>query len=136
MNKIDKEIWDRAYKEEYFGLHDDTNTWEYITETEYQQLKPTVGHALPTMAIATIKPDKYGRPQCAKYRIVVLGNMDPNNWSKNDCFAPVMSQLEFCLLIATAVQMRRKIKVGDFKQAFCQSFLPPGEEYVVRPPKD
>eukprot|EP00957_Ditylum_brightwellii_P069027 5239900-Ditylum_brightwellii.AAC.1 len=77
------------------------------------------------MAIATIKPDEYGKPQQAKYRIVVLGNMDPNNWTKNDCFAPVMSQLEFRLLIATAVQMKRTIKGGDFKQAFCQSFLPP-----------
>eukprot|EP00957_Ditylum_brightwellii_P159468 12138656-Ditylum_brightwellii.AAC.1 len=62
--------------------------------------------------------------------------MDQNNWSKNECFAPVMTQMEFRLLVSAAVQMGRTVKGGDFKQAFCQSYLPPGEDYILRPPKD
>eukprot|EP00957_Ditylum_brightwellii_P066381 5039262-Ditylum_brightwellii.AAC.1 len=66
MDANDKDIWDKSYTEEYFGLHNDTHTWKYITKTEYQQLKKHMGHVLPTIALTTIKPDKYGRPQQAK----------------------------------------------------------------------
>eukprot|EP00957_Ditylum_brightwellii_P125124 9538337-Ditylum_brightwellii.AAC.1 len=86
MTSADKDIWDAAYAEEYFSLHNETHTWQYITEEEYQLLKPKLRHALPTIAPATIKR--------AKYHICVLGNMDPNPWSKTECFAPVMTQLE------------------------------------------
>ena len=91
----DKSIWDRAYLQEYLGLHEDTETWSYLTEEEYQTLRPIHGNALPSMAIATIKRDANGNPQRAKYRIVALGNLDPHKWTKQDCYAPVMSQLEF-----------------------------------------
>jgi hypothetical protein len=55
------------------------------------------------MAISTIKYNGNGEPDCAKYRIVALGNLDPHNWTKNDCFAPVLSQMELRLLTALAV---------------------------------
>ena len=29
LPRLDKEIWDASYLEEYMGLHKDTNTWEY-----------------------------------------------------------------------------------------------------------
>eukprot|EP00957_Ditylum_brightwellii_P155110 11807574-Ditylum_brightwellii.AAC.1 len=80
MTSTDKDIWDKAYAEEYFGLHNNTHTWQYITEEEYQLLKPNLGHALPMIALETIKHDEYGHPQRAKYRICVLENMDPNPW--------------------------------------------------------
>ena len=67
LNENDKEIWDRSYLEEYMGLHDETGTWEYITEEQYQSLKPIVGNALPTMAISKVKTDKNGAPTRAKY---------------------------------------------------------------------
>eukprot|EP00957_Ditylum_brightwellii_P011396 861664-Ditylum_brightwellii.AAC.1 len=63
MNATDKDIWDCSYVEEYFGLHSDAHTWQYITEQEYLDLKPHMGHALPTIALATIKPDEYGKLQ-------------------------------------------------------------------------
>ena len=85
------------------------------------------------MAIAIIKYDENGRPTRAKYRIVALGNLDPHKWTKNDCFAPVLSQLELRLLIAIAAQKGCIPKSGDICQAFCQSYLPPGENYICRP---
>ena len=93
-----------AYEEEYYGLHNKTKTCTYILEEEYQQLKPPVGNALPTISLATIKTDANGKPQRYKYRICVIGNLDPTNWSRNEVFAPVLSKLELRLLITIAVQ--------------------------------
>jgi len=91
MNSNDKSIWDRAYLNEYLGLTEYTNTWEYITEKEYHILRPIVGNTLPGMAISTIKKNTEGHPIRVKYRIVGLGKLDPHTLSKQDCFAPVMS---------------------------------------------
>ena len=121
MCATDKILWDRAYLHEYLGLHEDAQAWDYITEDEYKTLRPVAGNALPSMAIATIKKDENGTPKRAKYRIVALGNLDPHLWSKNDCFAPVMSHLQLRILLASAVQLQRHPKAGDFIQAFCQS---------------
>ena len=38
LNPTDKEIWDKSYLEEYMGLHENTKTWDYITEDEYKTL--------------------------------------------------------------------------------------------------
>ena len=35
---------------------------------------------------------------------------------------------------AISVFMQRLPRSGDFQQAFCQSVLPPTEQYIVRPP--
>ena len=131
----DKEIWDKSYTEEYLGLHEETQTWEYISEEEYKTLPPTIGNDLPTMAISKIKPDADGNPICAKYHIIVLGNLDPHSWTSADCFAPVISSLELRILLAIATQMKHIPKTGDVSQAFVQSVLPPDEKYVFRPPK-
>ena len=135
LNKTDKEIWDRSYLEEYMGLHDETETWDYITEAEYQALRPVIGNALPSMAISKVKTDENGNPTRAKYRIVVLGNLDPHHWTNSDCFAPVLSALELRLLVALAVQLKLVPKSGDVSQAFVQSVLPENEKYVIKPPK-
>ena len=79
------------------------------------------------MAISTIKRDEHVNPSREKYRIVVLRNLDPHDWSTADCFAPIMSQMEMRLLIAITVQNRYLTKSGDFVQAFFQSLLPPIE---------
>ena len=133
LHPNDKKIWDNSYKEEYQGLVD-IDTWETITEEEYQQTKHLYKGTMPTMAIAVIKYDKDGKPDRAKYRIVALGNLDPNSWSKSDCFAPVLSQFELRLLVAVAAQKNCTPKSGDVCQAFCQSYLPKGENYICRPP--
>ena len=125
--------WDLAYEEEYHGLQD-MHTWEVITEKQYQDLRPLIGRALPTMAIATLKRDADGKPVRCKYRIVVLGNMDPHFWEKQDCFAPVLSQLELRTLVTFATRLRRVPKQGDVSQAFVNTLLPSQEKYVIRPP--
>ncbi len=88
------------------------------------------------MAISTIKRDGEGNPVQAKYRIIALGNLDPHNWTKGDCFAPpVLSQAELRLLVSLTTSVNRKLKSCDVSQAFfCQSYLPDNEKYVYRPP--
>ena len=133
LHPHDKNIWDASYREEYEGLaHCDT--YKIISDEEYKQLKDVTKGLLPTMALATIKKDSDGNPLRAKYRIVVLGNLDPHPWSKRDCFAPVLSQMEMRLLLAIAVKLNVIPKQGDVSQAFIQSVLPPDETYVCRPP--
>jgi len=132
MSSNDRKIWDAAYAEEYFGLHD-LPAWTTLTEAEYQQNKAEYKMILPTMAISTIKHE-FGNPKRAKYRIVALGNLDPHDWTKPDCYAPVMSMLELRLMVSIAIKFKRILKSGDFKQAFVQALLPPEEQYVLRPP--
>ena len=86
------------------------------------------------MAIAVIKHDENGNPIRAKYRIVALGNLDSHTWTKHDCYAPVLHQMELRLIIAMAVREGVIPKTGDITQAFCQSYLPKGEDYICRPP--
>jgi hypothetical protein len=132
MHPVDKNIWDEAYSEEYDGLAS-IPTWEVLSEAQFKLLskgrKP-----LPSMAISTIKYDSNNKPKRAKYRIVLLGNLDYHNWSKESTAAPVMSQLELRLLTSLAVYHKRILKNCDVKQAFVQSSLPCDEDYFVRPP--
>ena len=86
------------------------------------------------MAVSTLKYDENGKPKRAKYRIVVLGNLDNHQWQRSDTYAPVMSLIEMRLFISLAIHNKRILKSGDFKQAFCQATLPPDESYVLKPP--
>jgi hypothetical protein len=133
LHPDDKDTWDAAYLSEYNGLVN-IDTWETISDNEYQSMKHLYAGIMPTMAISTIKYGSDGRPSRAKYRIVALGNLDPHAWTKQDCFAPVLSQLELCFLTALAVCKKCIPKTGDVTQAFCQSCLPPDEHYICRPP--
>ena len=133
LNQNDRDIWDAAYAAEYKGL-ENIETWELITDEQYKSMKHLYKGLLPTMAITTIKKDGMGNPLHAKYRIVALGNLDPHSWSKQDCFSPVMSQLELRLLISIAAKKKCIPKSGDICQAFCQSRLPEGENYICIPP--
>ena len=101
-----------AYEEEYYGLNNKEKTWTYKSEEEYQQLNPDVGNHLPTIYLTTFNTDSNGKSQRAKYRIFVLGNLGPTNWSRNEVFYPVLSQLELRLLITIAVQKICKLNTG------------------------
>ncbi len=133
LHPNDKKIWDESYRQEYQGLVD-IDTWETISEDEYNNMKHLYKGLMPTMAISVIKYDGDGNPVRAKYRIVALGNLDPNHWEKSDCFAPVLSQPELRLLTAIAAKKKRLPKSADITQAFCQSYLPKGENYICKPP--
>ena len=82
-----------AYEEEYYGLNNNTKSWTYISEEEYQHIKQAVGNALPKISLTIIKTDANGKPQLAKYRIYVLGNFEPTNWSRKEVFATVLYQI-------------------------------------------
>jgi hypothetical protein len=132
MISTDKQIWDDAYSEEYEGL-ESIPTWEVLTEAQFKHLSAGK-KCLPSMAISTIKYDAFNKPKRAKYRIIVLGNLDYHQWSKESMAAPIMSQLELRILASLAIFHKRTLKNCDIKQAFVQSFLPPGEEYFIKPP--
>ena len=65
MKTKDKDIWQEAYDEEYYGLAD-LPAWTPITEDEYQKIRHVLGHVLHTMALSTIKYDENGKPKRAK----------------------------------------------------------------------
>jgi hypothetical protein len=132
MSSNDQEIWLSAYVEEFDGLSS-LPTWDIVTEDQFKRLSKGI-KALPSMAIATTKYDEFNHPKRAKYRIVVLGNLDYHNWSKEATAAPVMSQLELQILTALAISQKQVLKNCDIKQAFVQSSLPPEEVYFVKPP--
>jgi hypothetical protein len=105
MDSNDKLIWDVAYDEEYDGLVS-LPTWDILTEEQFRCISKGK-RALPTMAIATIKYDENNKPKRAKYRLVVLGNLDMHTWSKETTAAPVLSQLELHLLTSLAISIIR-----------------------------
>ena len=86
-----------------FGMHP---TWKKFkvsklvthgknfSESDFKQMWHKIKAVIPIMAISTIKTDEFGKPKRAKYRIVVLGNLDPIHWCKRDKYAPVMSLIE------------------------------------------
>jgi hypothetical protein len=86
------------------------------------------------MAIATFKYDEHNCPKCAKYCLVVLGNLDYHTWSKEAIAAPVLSQLELHLLTSMAVHNKRVLKNCVVKEAFIQSKLPEDEVDFLEPP--
>ena len=130
----DKAIWHSSYEEEYTGLTSNS-TFEVISEEEYLVLCRRTGlKAIPSMVVFTVKKDSTGRPLRAKSRIVVLGNKDPAQWTKADCYAPVASIPVVRLFTALAVSKKCTLKQGDCKNAFVQSTLPEDEITIVFPP--
>jgi hypothetical protein len=133
-NHPDEATWLASYEEEYYGLVDH-ETFEVISEQTYFDIRNKTGcSAIPSMGLFTVKPDSDGKPQWAKSRIVVLGNKDPVEWTKAECYAPVVSQPMVRLLTALAVRNRTTLKQGDCKNAFCHPELPEDEPTIVRPP--
>ncbi|KAL7475450.1 hypothetical protein ACHAW6_001357, partial [Cyclotella cf. meneghiniana] len=62
-------------KLDHHGL-ESLNNFERIDKKTYLALKRSghVGSALPSMCVLVVKPDKDGKPHCAKSKIVVLDN--------------------------------------------------------------
>ena len=54
LSTKDQKIWRDGYDEEYYGLQD-LPAWTTISESEYLKKENVVGHALPIMAISTVK---------------------------------------------------------------------------------
>jgi len=129
----DRAIWNASYKEEYDGLMTN-DTFDIISEEEYQRLKHAHGvRAILSMCTFVVKHTN-GVPTRAKSRIVVLGNLEQRPWTKADCFSPVISIPMIRFLTALAVQHGRTLKQADCKFTFIQASLPPDEHTIVKPP--
>ena len=112
MGPNDETIWETASDEEYDCLKN-LPAWTPISESEYRQIKLVVGNALQTMAISTIKYDEHGAPKGVKN--AALGNLDPHDWSKKDCYVLVLSMPEPHFLVSLTVQHKISLKNGDTK---------------------
>lgn len=92
-------IWNASYHEEFDSLHNNY-CFEIISEEEYQQLYHSTGLLF---LLCYNKKDSLGCPHCAKSQTVVLGNKDPTDWTKGECFTPVVFLPVFfffvCLLL-------------------------------------
>ena len=85
------------------------------------------------MNINTNKRNENGKPNCVKYCICVLENIDPHLWNKIECFVPVLSAMELCFLVNLATKKKCVPKNGNVSQAFCQAYLLPDKKYVCTP---
>jgi hypothetical protein len=91
-NHPDAATWMASYEEEYKG-HIDHDTFEIISEQAYLDIRNRTGRsAIPSMGVFTVKNDSDGKPLRAKSRVIALGNKDPVEWTKAECYAPVVSQ--------------------------------------------
>jgi len=116
----DQEVWLQSYKEEKSGLKS-LNTYHKLALGKYRALrKKGAPCAIPTMCVITIKRDENLLPQCAKSRIVVLGNHEGRVWSKLDKFVFVLRADSLCFLVSIAIQQRCPLCQGDCKNAFFQ----------------
>ena len=66
-----------SYKEERQGLIDH-EVYAKTPKNKYLALirSGKIPKATPSMYVLVVKNDKYGKPLCAKYRMVVLGNFE------------------------------------------------------------
>ena len=91
-NHPDEATWQESYAKEYKGLIDH-NTFDIISEETYLDIRKRTGRsAIPSMGVFTVKNDSDGKPVRAKSIVVALGNKDPVEWTKAECYAPVVSQ--------------------------------------------
>jgi hypothetical protein len=128
------DIWLASYKEEYDGLKE-FDTFEELTLAEYRKLAETHGPAIPSMCVLVTKKDEHGNSVRAKSHIVVLGNKDPHQWTKGECFAPVTKKAAVRLLVSLAIEQNKFSQQGDCKNAFCNPVLPDDEVVIVHPPQ-
>jgi hypothetical protein len=126
--------WLASYKEEYDGLKE-FDSFEELTFAEYRKLAETHGPAIPSMYVLVTKKDEHGNPVRTKSRIVVLGNKDPHQWTKGECFAPVVTQAAVRLLVSLTIEHNKFAQQGDCKNAFCNPVLPDDKIIIVRPPQ-
>ena len=134
MNKShpDHTFWKLSYCEEYEGLNNQ-HTYEKMDRKHYLDNFSHI-KVIPTMCVQTLKKDGNGNPDRVKSRIVALGNFEDDIWSKSERYAPVIGKANHRLLTSIAVDMGRKQKQGDCKNAFLHPKLPPNETVICKPP--
>ena len=86
------------------------------------------------MCVLVVKKNKYGKPNCAKSRILVLGDFEDRLYQKSQRYAPVLKYSSLRLLPSKAVGDKLILQQGYCKNAFYNSTFPDGEVTVIRPP--
>jgi hypothetical protein len=125
--------WMESYNEEFDGLCCN-DTFEVISKDTYKEHLQRGGKpAIPSMSIFTVKM-KNGVPHHTKCQIVTHGNKETTQWTKADCYTPIVSLPVVPFLTALAVRHKRTLKQGDFKNASVQAPLPERECTVIRSP--
>jgi glycosyltransferase involved in cell wall biosynthesis len=123
----------QSYIEEVMGLKSQ-DTYVVISAKYYAKNHSDI-QIIPTMNVQTIKKDEVGDPdRVKKSRIVALGNFEDRVWSKSEKYAPVLRDESSRAMTSMAVEMGRREKQGDCKNAFVQSYLPKDETIICRPP--
>ena len=108
-------VWTESYREEYEGITSNS-TFDVISEDDYvAHCRRTGTKAIPSMVVFTVKHDSSGRPVREKSRIAVLGNKDPTQLTKADCYAPVASITVVRFFTAFAVSKQCTLKQGGVK---------------------
>jgi hypothetical protein len=128
----DPAIWLASYKEEYYGLKE-FDTFEELTFAEYRKLAEAHGPTIPSICVLVTKKDEHGNTVRAKIRIMVLGNKDPHQWTKCDCFAPMATQAAVSLLVSLPIEHNKFAQQGDCKNTFCNPVLSKDEVIIVHP---
>ena len=132
---VDRATWLPSYIEEKEDLVDN-QMFVRLTLKQYRELwlKKNVPQVIPSMCVFTVKKDEHGDPDCAKSRIVVLGNLEERMWEKSERYAPILQYSSLCLLTSMAIEKRRHLKQGDYKNAFMQASLPEDKPTIMWPP--
>ncbi len=105
---LDRDTWFQSYHQEYSDLQN-MNVYDTISQDEFQRIQHHCGRPIPTMCILTIKY-KNGYPDRAKCRVVVLGNQQQQqSYTKDEKYAPVITQNQFRCLLSLAVKNRRRL---------------------------
>ena len=121
-----RKIRKKGYDVELYDIAD-LLAYNVIFNEKYNKMSPLVGNALPTMAISTISCDKNGNPKRVKWRITDLDNTYPHEWTKNDCYEPVLSMIELRYLEYLALNHKRPLQNRDIKQYLCKAIIHPKE---------
>ena len=81
------------------------DTFKVITLEQYRRLRlDGAPQAIPSMCVLVIKTDEHGKPDRAKSRIVVLGNLEARTWDKHERAAPVMKYSSLRLMVSSAIE--------------------------------
>jgi hypothetical protein len=129
----DHDIWLQSYYKEKSGI-ESLVTFCRISLGEYPALREKgASKAIPTMCVLNIKKDKTVMPLRAKLHIIVLENQEDRDWSKSDCFTPVLQFDSLRFLVSLAVQRRHGLKQGNLQKCLLSRDSPPQQDYYSPP---
>ena len=102
-DNAERAAWAASPKEEKDALAA-ADTCKKISFQEHRRLPQSVPKAIPSMCVLTIKRDENMNPDCAKTRIVILGNLESGYWQKSKKYAPVLQHSSLRLLTSMATE--------------------------------